>query len=67
MMLNSDNKIHYSEIGDYTVNSINYEIGGKNKDLKQIKNHLDNSFLVKDDILTGNRYEIPLYLLRFLY
>lgn len=67
MILNSGNKIHFSEIGDFTVNNINFEIGGKSKNLKQIKGHLDNSFLVKDNILTGNKYEIPLYLFGFLY
>ncbi len=67
MLLNSGNKIHFSEIGDYQINNINFEIGGKNKDLKQIKNNLENSYLVKDDIITGSKYEIPLYLFGFLY
>ena len=67
MILNSGNKIHFSEVGDFTVNNINVEIGGKSKNLKQIKDHLDNSFLVKDNILTGSKYEIPLYLFGFLY
>ncbi|QEN05595.1 ATPase [Thiospirochaeta perfilievii] len=67
MILNSDNKLHYSQIGDYTIGNINFEIGGKNKSLKQIKDNLENSFLVKDDILTGSKYEIPLYLFGFLY
>ena len=67
MIINSGNKIHFSEIGDYEINNINFEIGGKNKSLKQIKNNLDNSFLVKDDLLTGSKYEIPLYMFGFLY
>ncbi|MDC7223237.1 MAG: ATPase, partial [Spirochaetales bacterium] len=67
MIINSGNKIHFSEIGDYRINNINFEIGGKNKDLKQIKNNLENSYLVKDDIITGSKYEIPLYLFGFLY
>lgn len=67
MILNSGNKLHYSEIGDYVVNNKNFEIGGKNKSLKQIKDHLENSYLVKDDILVGSKYEIPLYLMGFLY
>lgn len=44
-----------------------FEIGGKNKDKKQIKGNLDNAFIVKDDILYGNKKEIPLYLFGFLY
>lgn len=67
MIQNSLSTIHYSDIGDYIVNNINFEIGGKNKDLKQIKQHLETSFLVKDDIISGNKYEIPLYLFGFLY
>lgn len=67
MMLNSGCMIHFSEIGNFSVNELNFEIGGKNKDLKQIKNNLENSYLVKDDILTGSKYAIPLYLFGFLY
>jgi len=67
MLKNSNNIIHYSDIGDYEINGIHFEIGGKNKSLKQIKDNLDSSFLVKDDILTGSRYEIPLFLFGFLY
>ncbi|MGD1831320.1 MAG: ATP-binding protein [Spirochaetaceae bacterium] len=67
MMMNSGNTIHFSEVGDFSVNDLNFEIGGKNKDLKQIKNNLENSYLVKDDIITGSKYEIPLYLFGFLY
>lgn len=67
MILNAGYKLHYSEIGDYVINGINYEIGGKNKSLKQIKDNLENSYLVKDDILNGSKYEIPLYLFGFLY
>lgn len=67
MMMNSGNTIHFSEVGGFSVNDLNFEIGGKNKDLKQIKNNLENSYLVKDEILTGSKYEIPLYLFGFLY
>lgn len=67
MILNSNNQIHFSDIGDFSVNNTNFEIGGKNKNLKQIKEHLENSFLVKDDVLTGSKFEIPLYLFGFLY
>jgi hypothetical protein len=57
---------HYSKVGDYTVKDRIFEIGGKNKKTKQIKGH-ENALLVKDDILIGNKIEIPLYCFGFLY
>lgn len=35
--------------------------------VKQIASSLDSAMLVKDDILYGTKYEIPLYLFGFLY
>jgi len=67
MIKNSGSKIFYSKIGDFEVNNTVFEIGGKNKTVKQIKDNLDNAYLVKDDILYGSKYEIPLYLFGFLY
>ena len=67
MIKNSGGKIFYSKTGDFEVNNIIFEIGGKNKTVKQIKNNLDNAWLVKDNILYGSKYEIPLYLFGFLY
>ena len=67
MIKNSGSKIFYSKIGDFEVNDTIFEIGGKNKTVKQIKNNLGNAYLAKDDILYGSKYEIPLYLFGFLY
>ena len=67
MIKNSGHKIFYDKTGDFEVDNIIFEIGGKNKNLKQIKDKLDNAYLVKDDILVGSKYEIPLYLFGFLY
>lgn len=67
MISNAGHKIHYSKTGDFEVNGILFEIGGKSKKLKQIKSHIHKAFLVKDDILYGSKYEIPLYLFGFLY
>ncbi len=67
MIKNSGSKIYYSKTGDFEVNNTIFEIGGKNKKLKQIQNNLDNAYLVKDNILYGSKYEIPLYLFGFLY
>jgi len=67
MIENSGHKIFYSKIGDFSVNGINFEIGGKGKSKKQIKADLKHSYLVKDDILYGGKYDIPLFLFGFLY
>jgi len=67
MLKNSGNKVFYNKTGDFKVNNTIFEIGGKNKTLKQIKNDLDNAYLVKDNILYGSKHEIPLYLFGFLY
>ncbi len=59
--------LYYSKTGAFKVNQTIFEVGGKNKSKKQIKDNLNNAYLVKDDILYGSRYEIPLYLFGFLY
>ncbi|MCF8399522.1 MAG: AAA family ATPase [Bacteroidales bacterium] len=43
-----------------------FEIGGKSKQQKQIRN-TDNAFIVKDDIEIGSENIIPLWLFGFLY
>ncbi len=67
MLQNSNNNIFYSKIGDFQVQDFNFEIGGKSKTMKQIKNNLENSFLVKDDILYPSGNTIPLHFFGFLY
>jgi predicted AAA+ superfamily ATPase len=53
--------------GDFLVNQIYiFEIGGKNKTKKQIKN-IENSYIVSDDIEVGKERKIPLWLFGFLY
>jgi len=60
-------KIMYTEQGDFFVNeSYIFEIGGKLKSGKQIKN-LDNAFIVADDIEYGFQNKIPLWMFGFLY
>lgn len=56
----------YVKDGDFEVNGYVFEVGGKNKDFKQIKN-IKKSFLVLDDIIVGSKDKIPLYLFGFLY
>jgi predicted AAA+ superfamily ATPase len=67
MMRNAGETIQVSKIGDFVVKDCFFEIGGRNKDKKQIKQALENSFLIKADILYGSRHEIPLHLFGFLY
>lgn len=53
--------------GDFLVdNKFTFEIGGKNKGQKQIKN-IENSYIVKDDIETGVMNIIPLWLFGLIY
>ena len=53
--------------GDFLVDEkYIFEIGGKGKKFKQIKD-IENSFVVSDDIEIGNGNKIPLYLFGFLY
>jgi len=52
--------------GDISVENYTLEVGGKNKGGSQLTG-AKNSFLVKDDVLYGDKKVIPLYLLGFLY
>jgi len=59
-------KIYAPKKGDFMVNGYIFEIGGKNKTNKQIK-EIENSFVVQDDIEIGSNRVIPLWLFGFLY
>jgi len=62
-----DDTIFSSNQGDFLVNNkYTFEIGGKNKTFKQIKD-LANSYVVSDDIEIGFKNKIPLWLFGFLY
>jgi predicted AAA+ superfamily ATPase len=62
-----NHQVNYTESGDFLIdNSLVFEIGGKNKTGKQIAG-LADSYLVLDNIETGNKKEIPLWLFGFLY
>ncbi len=67
MLQNAGKNIYFSKIGDFQVQDYFFEIGGKSKSLKQIKDHLGKSFIVKDDILYPDANTIPLHLFGFLY
>ena len=53
--------------GDFIVDDkLRFEIGGKSKSFKQIKD-MPNSYIVIDTDVTQNTYKIPLWLFGFLY
>lgn len=53
--------------GDVTVRETVFEIGGRKKDRGQLRNVTADSFVVKDNILTGSPTTVPLYFFGFLY
>jgi len=62
-----DDAIWASEVGDFLVEErYVFEVGGKNKSFKQIKD-IPNSYVVADDIEIGFGNKIPLWLFGFLY
>lgn len=67
MLKNAGHTPHYSKTGDFIADDVIYEIGGKGKTRKQIKDTSKEAYLVKDDILYGAKGEIPLHLFGFLY
>lgn len=65
--LHYTHQINYPKVGDFIVdNRCVFEIGGKNKTTKQIK-ETDDGFLVLDEIEIGFNNKIPLWLFGFLY
>ncbi|MCO5260349.1 MAG: hypothetical protein M9916_09415 [Crocinitomicaceae bacterium] len=60
-------KVSYTKQTDFCVNDkLYFEIGGKNKKHKQIKD-LKHAYLALDNTVVGFRNEIPLWLFGFLY
>jgi hypothetical protein len=65
--LKTDYDLSIPKKGDFLVDEkYLFEIGGKNKGFKQIKD-IPNSFVVADDIEIGFGNKIPLWLFGFLY
>ncbi|KAA8486271.1 hypothetical protein BDE36_3873 [Arcticibacter tournemirensis] len=59
-------KITYPSEGDFKVDDLVFEIGGKGKNTKQVK-HMQDYRIVSDDIEIGSDIKIPLWLFGFLY
>jgi len=64
--LRVNHQISSSVLGDFKIDTMDFEIGGKNKNLKQIKN-AKKGFLVKDDIERGFLNTIPLWHFGLMY
>jgi hypothetical protein len=65
--LQSIGKVSYSEVGDFIFqDKFLFEIGGKNKTQKQLKGFPD-AYIIADDIETGYKNKIPLWIFGFLY
>ncbi len=63
----ANHEVFLHEKADFLVdNKFIIEIGGKNKDTRQVRG-FDNSFVFMDDIEIGHHNRIPLWLLGFLY
>ncbi|MGM0377913.1 MAG: ATP-binding protein [Bacteroidota bacterium] len=58
--------IQYTAEGDFAFRDYVFEVGGRKKTDKQIK-HLENGFVVADEIEIGHLHKIPLWLFGFLY
>jgi len=65
-LVNSGHSVFYPKKGDFWVDEIIIEAGGKLKSPKQISG-IDNAYIAADDILTGAGNKIPLWLFGFLY
>lgn len=65
-LLNAGHQVNLPEQGDFLVNDLIIEVGGKNKKNKPIKTQ-DNYILIMDDLDIGYAHRIPLWLWGFLY
>ncbi len=66
-MLQNKHTISIAKKGDFFVDGkYTFEVGGKNKSYKQIKD-IKNSFIVADDMEIGSGNKIPMWLFGFLY
>lgn len=57
--------VSFPSKGDFNVDGIIFEVGGKNKTLEQIKG-IKSSFLAIDDLAVGYENVVPLWLFGFL-
>lgn len=59
-------EVTYPTVGDFNVEGILFEVGGKNKTFDQVKRFKD-AYLAMDEIEEGYEHVVPLWLFGFLY
>lgn len=64
--LKSQYHVRASKQADFEINENVFEIGGKNKQRKQISG-IEDAILVQDGIEIGHEHKIPLWMFGFLY
>ena len=64
--LRVNHRVVSSTFVDFKIDEIEFEIGGKNKNAKQLQ-ALENGFLVKDDIEIGYLNTIPMWHFGLMY
>lgn len=64
--LKLDQQVRPSMLGDFRVDELEFEVGGKDKGIKQIKT-AQKGYLVKDDIEKGYLNTIPLWHFGLMY
>ena len=65
-LLNAGLKVTSPREGDFFIDGLTVEVGGKSKDASQVS-HLDDYMIAADDIETGAGNKVPLWLFGFLY
>jgi predicted AAA+ superfamily ATPase len=55
-----NNEVYCSEKGDFNINSLTFEVGGKSKKQTQIEG-MKNAYIVNDDIEYGYKNVVPLW------
>ena len=65
-LINAGLKVNSPDEGDFLVDGLTIEVGGKSKNSSQV-NHLDDFLVAADDIETGSANKVPIWLFGFLY
>jgi hypothetical protein len=65
-LFNAGLKVSFPAEGDFVIDGLTIEVGGKGKSTSQVK-HLDNYLIAADDIETGGENRVPIWLFGFLY
>jgi predicted AAA+ superfamily ATPase len=65
-LLNAGLKVSSPSEGDFAIEGLTIEVGGKGKNSSQVK-HLNSFLIASDDIETGGGNKVPIWLFGFLY